>query len=107
MNIFQMDNAGAIEQVDIIKNELYRRGIMFVLLEGGGRLAGSFFDAGAIDQFLYFIAPSVAGAGFSPVQARGHELMADSMRLRDISCAAIGEDLLYCGYAEACDYEIM
>lgn len=107
MNIFQMDNAGAIEQVDIIKNELYRRGIMFVLLEGGGRLAGSFFDAGAIDQFLYFIAPSVAGAGFSPVQARGHELMADSMRLRDISCAAIGEDLLYCGYAEACEYETM
>ena len=42
---------------------------MFVLLEGGGRLAGSFLDAGEIDQFLYIITPKIAGDGVPSLAA--------------------------------------
>jgi diaminohydroxyphosphoribosylaminopyrimidine deaminase / 5-amino-6-(5-phosphoribosylamino)uracil reductase len=50
--------------------ELGRRGITSVLLEGGPKLAGSFLDAGEIDELRLFVAPIVlGGAGARPLVA--------------------------------------
>ncbi len=43
--------------------ELGRRGITSLLLEGGAELAGSFFDAGELDELRLFIAPVLLGRG--------------------------------------------
>jgi diaminohydroxyphosphoribosylaminopyrimidine deaminase/5-amino-6-(5-phosphoribosylamino)uracil reductase len=51
--------------------ELGRRGITSLLLEGGPRLAGSFLDAGAVDEMRLFIAPLVVGGGEAPPIAAG------------------------------------
>ena len=80
---------------------------MTAMLEGGGRLAGSFFDAGEIDQFMYFITPRIAGNGIPPVQGKGKSLMEDSLYLKDVSSAMIGDDILYGGYREMYNFEMM
>jgi diaminohydroxyphosphoribosylaminopyrimidine deaminase/5-amino-6-(5-phosphoribosylamino)uracil reductase len=60
--------------------ELGRREINSVLLEGGPTLAGSFLDAGEIDQLRLFIAPIVlGGAGARPLAGgKGADLIADA-----------------------------
>ncbi|MDP9779664.1 diaminohydroxyphosphoribosylaminopyrimidine deaminase/5-amino-6-(5-phosphoribosylamino)uracil reductase [Nakamurella flavida] len=50
--------------------ELYRRGRRHVLVEGGPRVAASFFDAGLVDEALFYLAPTVLGAG-TPAVAGG------------------------------------
>ncbi|HDP79304.1 MAG TPA: bifunctional diaminohydroxyphosphoribosylaminopyrimidine deaminase/5-amino-6-(5-phosphoribosylamino)uracil reductase RibD, partial [Spirochaetes bacterium] len=49
------------ETVTCAVKDMASRGMMYAMLEGGAGTAGSFFDAGAIDQFLYFIAPGMLG----------------------------------------------
>ncbi len=36
-------------------------GITSILLEGGPHLAGSFYDAGAVDELRLFVAPKILG----------------------------------------------
>ncbi|MCL1911559.1 MAG: bifunctional diaminohydroxyphosphoribosylaminopyrimidine deaminase/5-amino-6-(5-phosphoribosylamino)uracil reductase RibD [Leptospirales bacterium] len=97
LNIFFISGSRE-ERVEAALRELGRRGIMFAMLEGGAALAGSFFDSGNIDQFLYFIAPVLAGAGRPSVDGQGTDFMADAARLFDISSAMISDDILFCGY---------
>ncbi|TAL31232.1 MAG: bifunctional diaminohydroxyphosphoribosylaminopyrimidine deaminase/5-amino-6-(5-phosphoribosylamino)uracil reductase RibD [Spirochaetes bacterium] len=87
--------------VDFILKDLGARGIMFAMLEGGARLAGSFLDAGAIDQVLYMMAPRLAGAGLSAMEGRGKARIADTLPLHDISTVMLGDDLVYTAYRAA------
>ncbi len=85
--------------VDNALRLLHGRGILMALLEGGGRLAASFFDANAIDQYLYFLAPRVIGGGVPVLNGRGRDTIAGSLRLCDVSTIAIGDDILYSAYS--------
>jgi len=89
--------------LDVLKNN----GVMTALLEGGGTLNGSFFNAGAIDQFMYVIAPKVLGSGIPPIRGRESESMSDSLNLRDVSTVLIGDNLLFNGYKEEYNFEMM
>jgi diaminohydroxyphosphoribosylaminopyrimidine deaminase/5-amino-6-(5-phosphoribosylamino)uracil reductase len=51
--------------------ELGRRGITSMLLEGGPTLAGSFLDAGEVDELRLFIAPMVLGGAAARPLAGG------------------------------------
>jgi len=102
-----VDASSPAEEIRAVTGELARRGVMLVLLEGGGRLAGSFLDAGEIDQFLYIITPKVAGAGISPLSATGAETIAEALVLRDVSMMPVKDDLIYTGYREPYHFEMM
>lgn len=95
------------EEIDFIFKVLKERGVMHAMLEGGGGVNGTFFNSGAIDQFMYIIAPKVAGNGIPPIRGAGFEKMSDSLLLHDITTAMIGVDLLYCGYREQYNFEMM
>lgn len=75
-------------------NELGRRGFTNVLLEGGGTLLGSFFDAGHIDEVIVFIAPKLFGgaAAISPLAGRGVARVADSLTLVEPQVVALDND---------------
>src|SRR6056297_1326327 len=88
------------EQIYYILEELYRRGVVNALLEGGGGVAGSFLDAGEIDQFMYFITPRILGNGISPLNASGYQSVSEGLALRDISIVGLESDVLYTGYRE-------
>ncbi len=79
--------------------ELGRRGIVSLLLEGGGRLFASFMKAGLVDRLVACVAPRLVGAGgldFLP--GMGVQAMGDAISLRDVRVTPMGEDVVIEGY---------
>lgn len=99
-NIVFVKGATVRERVDATLGELNRRGMMCVLLEGGGVAAGTFLDAGQIDHFLYVISPRIIGRGVPPIMAAGAATVRESLALHDVSTVMINDDLLYSAYRE-------
>jgi diaminohydroxyphosphoribosylaminopyrimidine deaminase/5-amino-6-(5-phosphoribosylamino)uracil reductase len=87
--------------------DLAERNVTMALLEGGGRVTGSFFDAGEIDQFLYIITPKIVGDGVPSLSGKGVDSIAAAARLRDVSVMPVGEDLFYTGYRESYHFEML
>jgi diaminohydroxyphosphoribosylaminopyrimidine deaminase/5-amino-6-(5-phosphoribosylamino)uracil reductase len=83
-------------RVAAVLAELGRRQFTSVLLEGGPTLAGSFLDAGEIDELRLFIAPIVlGGAGARPLAAgAGAPVIADATPVLAMETERSGEDLL-------------
>lgn len=81
-------------------DDLGRRGVLTLLVEGGGVLHGSFFDQRLVDKLHAVIAPIVVGAAKAPgaVEGRGAERMRDAVRLRDVTVERLGDDVLVTGY---------
>ena len=77
-------------------DELGRRDVQDLLVEGGPTLAGSLFDAGEIDRMLLFIAPVLLGAGEARavLEGRGAQHIAEGLRPLAVEHEAIGEDLM-------------
>jgi diaminohydroxyphosphoribosylaminopyrimidine deaminase / 5-amino-6-(5-phosphoribosylamino)uracil reductase len=77
-------------------DELGRREIQELLLEGGPTLAGAMFDAEEIDELRLFIAPVLLGAGDARavLEGQGARRIAEGLRPLATSHEAIGEDLL-------------
>lgn len=107
LNLVLLDAESPVDEIPLVMAELGRLGILAAMLEGGGGITGSFFDAGEIDQFFTFVAPRVAGNGISPVFARGAAQMDESLDLQDVSMAAVGADMLITGYREGYHLEMM
>ena len=80
--------------------EMGRREIQSVLVEGGGVLAGAFFDAGLVDKITFFIAPMIIGGQSAPSAAAGAgaERIADAFQLDRVSVEQRGRDLEITGY---------
>ncbi|MEK7133816.1 MAG: bifunctional diaminohydroxyphosphoribosylaminopyrimidine deaminase/5-amino-6-(5-phosphoribosylamino)uracil reductase RibD [Patescibacteria group bacterium] len=89
----------AITIPDLMR-ELYTREIISVLVEGGGSVLGSFFDARCVDKVHCFYAPIiVGGSGAVPaVGGSGSAMLSEAMRVRPIAFKLIGDCLLATGY---------
>jgi diaminohydroxyphosphoribosylaminopyrimidine deaminase/5-amino-6-(5-phosphoribosylamino)uracil reductase len=76
--------------------QLGERGVQSLLLEGGPRLAGSFFDAGEIDEFHAFVAPIVAGGGRAraAIAGEGVDRIGAAARAAAVEVERIGDDVL-------------
>jgi diaminohydroxyphosphoribosylaminopyrimidine deaminase / 5-amino-6-(5-phosphoribosylamino)uracil reductase len=80
-------------------DELGRRQMTNILVEGGSRLLGSLFDAREIDEVHVFIAPKLCGgqAAPTPVAGDGVDRMAEALMLEDPQVMRIGPDLYLSG----------
>ena len=80
--------------------ELGRRGVVSLLVEGGGITLGTLFDAGLVDKVQVFVAPVIIGGGqaASPVAGQGPEFMAQAWRVERTQMREIGPDWLITGY---------
>jgi diaminohydroxyphosphoribosylaminopyrimidine deaminase/5-amino-6-(5-phosphoribosylamino)uracil reductase len=80
--------------------ELGRRGVLSLLVEGGGVLLGAFFDERLVDKVHAVIAPLIVGAAEAPaaVAGRGADTMAQALRLSGVSTRRLGSDMLITGY---------
>ena len=76
--------------------ELGRRDVTSLLVEGGAGLAGSFVDAGEVDELRLFVAPILlGGSGARPLAGgQGKPRIADAERALHVRHEAIGDDLL-------------
>ncbi|WP_315851964.1 bifunctional diaminohydroxyphosphoribosylaminopyrimidine deaminase/5-amino-6-(5-phosphoribosylamino)uracil reductase RibD [Tautonia rosea] len=82
VELIPMQGDGPIPIPDLL-DELGRRGLTNVLVEGGGRVLGAFLDAGEVDAVEVFIAPTLEGGShhFTPFRGLGVTRMAEALRL--------------------------
>lgn len=75
--------------------ELGSRGITSLMLEGGATLAGSFADAGEIDELLVFIAPLIIGGAWSlpMIGGVGAPTIAEGLRPLEIEWQRWGNEM--------------
>ena len=92
------DESGTIRPNDVL-DHLGAAGMTNVLVEGGSRLLGRFFDDRAIDEVLVFIAPVLFGGPASYPPIHGQELRPMEMvsRLTQVRRVQIGDDTLVTG----------
>jgi len=83
-----------------VAEELAGRGVQSVLLEGGRRLAGAWWEAGLIDRVACFLCPKVAPGTEhrGALVTGGPALMGDALALREVEVRQIGPDVLMTGY---------
>jgi diaminohydroxyphosphoribosylaminopyrimidine deaminase / 5-amino-6-(5-phosphoribosylamino)uracil reductase len=76
--------------------QLGTAGVTSILLEGGPRLAGAFFDAGEVDELRLFLAPVILGGSSArdPLEGVGVERIAEATRALTLGCESSGEDIL-------------
>ena len=73
---------------------LGRREITSLLVEGGGELLGSLFDARLVDRVALFYAPMIIGGrgAVAAVAGEGVARVGNAVRLRDCRWRRIGKD---------------
>lgn len=81
-------------------NELGRREVTSLLVEGGGTVLGAFFAQGLVDKVLAFIAPLIIGGreAPTPVGSPGVDRLAQALRLERVEVRRLGPDVLVSGY---------
>jgi diaminohydroxyphosphoribosylaminopyrimidine deaminase / 5-amino-6-(5-phosphoribosylamino)uracil reductase len=79
-----------------LMDALGERGALSVLIEGGGELVAGALEAGVVDRMMLFYAPLIIGGrdAIPGVGGLGAELVADAVRLCDVSTRQTGADLL-------------
>jgi len=75
--------------------ELGRRRLTNVLVEGGGRLVGSLLDANQIDEVHVFIAPKLLGgmSAVSPMAGEGIDEVYQALTLESADVLQVGTDI--------------
>jgi diaminohydroxyphosphoribosylaminopyrimidine deaminase/5-amino-6-(5-phosphoribosylamino)uracil reductase len=81
-------------------DELGRRRMTNVLVEGGSEVLGSFRDAGAIDEVHIFLAPLLVGGAEAkgPVGGQGVDRLVDALRMDQWEMERIGDNLYWHGW---------
>lgn len=90
---------GGSLDLGLLLKDLYGRGMMEVLVEGGAATARALLDQGLADRLHWFLSPRLLG-GADAVPAVGGvspERMADAWRVEDLEVEAVGSDLYLTG----------
>ncbi|MGX9225679.1 bifunctional diaminohydroxyphosphoribosylaminopyrimidine deaminase/5-amino-6-(5-phosphoribosylamino)uracil reductase RibD [Streptomyces albus] len=80
--------------VAALLDELYRRGLRSVLLEGGARLASAFVARGLLDRVVAYLAPMLLGSRGRPVlEDFGVKNLAEGRRFETGEVRRVSEDI--------------
>lgn len=88
---------GRINWQDILE-ELYRRQVTSVLIEGGATVVSSALEAGVVDKAFIFHAPKILGPGRLFSQGLSPRRLSTAIVLRDAKYTVFGDDVLTEGY---------
>ena len=86
-----------------VLEELRKRDIQSVLVEGGTEVAGAFVDARLVDKITFIAAPLIIGGRDAPtaIGGMGAESIAAALKLTDVEVTALGSDLEITSYVTA------
>jgi diaminohydroxyphosphoribosylaminopyrimidine deaminase / 5-amino-6-(5-phosphoribosylamino)uracil reductase len=81
-------------------DELGKRSLLSVLVEGGGEVHAALFREGLVDKVQAYVAPMLVGGREAPgpLGGAGVERLAAAMRLQDVDVTRLGDDLLISAY---------
>ncbi len=83
-------------ELGTVLQDLGKRGILGVLVEGGSEVHWSFLSSGLVDKFYFIISPLVLGGkdAVPAVGGRGYESIADARRFRITRVVHAGPDII-------------
>lgn len=83
-----------------VLNELYKRDIQSVLVEGGTGVAGAFVDTRLVDKVTFLCSPLILGGSDAPVVigGKGASNLSEALKLQHIEITRHGEDIELTGY---------
>lgn len=95
VEVFRCRGSSHAERIASLLDEMGRRRMTNVLVEGGSQLLGTMFDMRLVDEVHVFIAPKLAGgtAAPGPVGGAGIERMASALKLADITIEELDGDV--------------
>jgi len=81
-------------------DELGRRNVISLLVEGGAQTHASFIQKGLVNKVYAYIAPKLVGGRDAPgpVGGEGVARLADALRLHDVESVPLDDDFLIMGY---------
>jgi diaminohydroxyphosphoribosylaminopyrimidine deaminase / 5-amino-6-(5-phosphoribosylamino)uracil reductase len=90
---------GRVSIPDLL-DELGRREILSVLIEGGAEVHAAFFGEGFVDKVYAYIAPKLLGGREAPgpLGGEGISLLSEAIGLTDMDVTRLGDDVLISGY---------
>jgi diaminohydroxyphosphoribosylaminopyrimidine deaminase/5-amino-6-(5-phosphoribosylamino)uracil reductase len=93
-DILGLPGNGSVPIVPLLE-ELARRGVTNLLVEGGSHVLGAFLDAGEVDAVDVYIAPIISGGtdDFTSARGLGCRRMADALRLDRPAVSVIDGDV--------------
>ncbi len=96
-----VDVAGVnARDLNAVLDELKKRELQSVLVEGGTEIAGAFCDAKLVDKLTFIVAPIVIGGRDAPIAIGGNgaSSLENAMRLKDLEIIKHGGDFEFTGY---------
>ncbi len=81
------------EPLDAVLRTLGAMDVTSVLIEGGGATLGEAFDAGLVNEVVFYFAPQLLGGPVPAVGGRGVGRNEDALRLRDVTYTRLGDDV--------------
>lgn len=106
ISVLQIKGVEVIKQnarnLERVLEELKKREIQSVLVEGGTQIAGAFVDARLIDKISMIVAPIIIGGQAAPaaVGGNGATKITEAMKLKDVEVVEHEEDLEISGYPQ-------
>lgn len=87
-------------ELNAVLQELGKRGVLELLVEGGSRVHWSFLSKKLVDSFIFVIAPMVLGGkdAIPSVGGEGYKTVKDSPRFRVRRSFAVGPDMVLEAY---------
>lgn len=86
--------------LEFVLEELGRRALQSVLVEGGAEVAGRLLEAGLVNKITFFVAPRLIGGRDAPnaIGGLGAESLAEAIELDDVEMIQRGTDFEITGY---------
>ncbi|HEX4834881.1 MAG TPA: bifunctional diaminohydroxyphosphoribosylaminopyrimidine deaminase/5-amino-6-(5-phosphoribosylamino)uracil reductase RibD [bacterium] len=99
VEVLVADGPDARVDLGAVLRELGRRGVMSLLVEGGGTVHGAFVDAGLVDKVMIFVGPLIVGGPApAPVGGVGVEAVAQAWQIQRATIRQVEQDVVIEGY---------
>lgn len=101
--VLRLPQRGGLVDLSCLLEELGKRRITSLLVEGGARVMGAFLEDRLADDVFFFYAPKILGdpSGVPMISGRARERMSDALQVYDLRVKRFGEDVMLYGRLRA------
>ena len=98
--VLAYEGPGELPDVRFLLDELSKRGVQQILVEGGPHVAASFLREGLVDEMCVYVAPKVLGGGGTASISEPMAVLAHVVGLHHVQIKAFGDDVRISGRLE-------